>query len=219
MLMWMLVWVLGVAAALAGGSGCADQAGSSKCSSWAASGYCAAGWEFDSGSSGGLQAIDTYYCAKTCGTCTPSSTGGHLLLAEHNRYRDMHGASALAWSDELASSAQGWADGCVFQHDSTGENLAASGGSSAAAAISSSITNWYNEIAQYDFSNPGFSEATGHFTQVVWLSSSTVGCASVDCSGKLFPSWPNPQTYVVCKYLPPGNVLGEFEQNVLPAQQ
>ena len=34
----------------------------------------------------------------------------------------------------------------------------------------------------YDYSNPGFSETTGHFTQVVWVSTTALGCAMVDCS-------------------------------------
>jgi hypothetical protein len=41
-----------------------------------------------------------------------------------------------------------------------GENLAAG-----YKDFKTSITAWYNEEKQYNYNNPGFSGATGHFTQ------------------------------------------------------
>lgn len=37
------------------------------------------------------------------------------------------------------------------------------------------------ERPKYDYNNPGFSSATGHFTQVVWRTSTTVGCGRALC--------------------------------------
>lgn len=37
-------------------------------------------------------------------------------LAGHNEVRRNHGAADLTWSDTLAAAAQGWVDGCNFQH-------------------------------------------------------------------------------------------------------
>ena len=37
------------------------------------------------------------------------------------------------------------------------------------------VTNWYNEVQQYNFAQPGFSAAAGHFTQVVWKASTKMG--------------------------------------------
>jgi hypothetical protein len=34
---------------------------------------------------------------------------------------------------------------------------------------------WYDEIKLYNWSKPGFSSGTGHFTQVVWKGSQKVG--------------------------------------------
>ena len=70
------------------------------------------------------------------------------------------------------------------------------------------LNAWVYEVTAYDYSNPGFSEGTGHFTQYVWKSSTKVGCAwnTVDCSG---------QALFMCEYDPPGNVEGEFPENVL----
>ena len=64
---------------------------------------------------------------------------------------------------------------------------------------------WYNEIDKYNFTNPGFSMETGHFTQVVWKSSQRIGCG-ISNNGSEF--------YGVAQYDPPGNFIGEFEQNV-----
>ena len=45
---------------------------------------------------------------------TPAEIKDHL--DGHNLVRRDHGASALTWSDTLASAAQRWVDGCKFQH-------------------------------------------------------------------------------------------------------
>ena len=33
----------------------------------------------------------------------------------------------------------------------------------------------------YNWDNPGFSESTGHFTQIVWKASTQVGCSRTLC--------------------------------------
>ena len=67
----------------------------------------------------------------------------------------------------------------LWQGGPTGENLAAG-----YANASNAVDAWADEREAYDFNNPGFSEATGHFTQVVWKATTTVGCGRVDCEGK-----------------------------------
>ena len=128
------------------------------------------------------------------------STGAHRELDLHNAYRARHHAPPLAWDDALAASAQSWANNCVFQHSGPGENLAQNFGSWDAV-----VDAWYNEVAQYSYGNPGFSHATGHFTQMVWIGSTSLGCAvAPSCS------------LYVCHYAPPGNnvAAGQFEANV-----
>jgi hypothetical protein len=70
--------------------------------------------------------------------------------------------------------------------------------------IQASIDAWYDEISQYDWSNPGFSEACGHFTQMVWVGSTELGCAWVDCNGENG----TPGQYLMCEYQAAGNVIG-----------
>lgn len=77
------------------------------------------------------------------------------------------------------------------------------------------IWAWNDEESLYDFSAPGFSEATGHFTQVVWKGTKTVGCALITCKLAVFPS-SSASTYGVCEYYPEGNIEnpGMFAANV-----
>ena len=73
--------------------------------------------------------------------------------------------------------------------------------------IGKAITDWYNEIGIYSFHSPGFSMGTGHFTQMVWRQTRSLGCAKGKCPG---------QSLWVCQYDPPGNMMGAFPANVPP---
>lgn len=130
-------------------------------------------------------------------------------LEAHNNERAQHGASPLTWSNLLASKAQEWANNCQFHHSGGslgpfGENLAAGTGT---YTIAQAVGDWNAEEPQY---NPNDPQAS-HWTQVVWKSSTEVGCAKQQCNG-IFPS--ASATYYVCEYSPAGNVIGDFAQNV-----
>ncbi|CAF4260693.1 unnamed protein product, partial [Rotaria sp. Silwood2] len=101
-----------------------------------------------------------------------------------------------------------------FQHSGTqglGENLWAIWSSGAIRTINGStpINSWYSEITSYNYSAPGFSSSTGHFTQVIWKGSKQLGIGIAFTSN-------NRTAYVVANYYPPGNVIGSFSSNVLP---
>ncbi|KXN92984.1 Cell wall protein PRY3 [Leucoagaricus sp. SymC.cos] len=134
------------------------------------------------------------------------------VLSLHNSNRVHYGASALSYDNNLASGAASYAGQCNWGHSFSGgnygENLFASGGSG--GIIQGAVGLWMDEASRYDYNNPGFSEATGHFTQVVWKSTTTLGCGTHVCNtGSPFGlgDW----TYTVCRYTPAGNVIGQFE--------
>ncbi len=142
----------------------------------------------------------------------PTDPRMSAILDAHDAHRAEHCAPPLAWSDALASQAQRWADhlaasGCQLEHSQSpsGENLAA--GTSGTLSPEDVVAMWYREIDQYAFPSGGFSMDTGHFTQLVWVGSTSLGCAMTTCDD--LDVW-------VCNYDPPGNVDGEYERNVLP---
>jgi pathogenesis-related protein 1 len=144
---------------------------------------------------------------------TPAGSIAQRFVDAHNRARAKHCAGKLTWSPKLASYAQKWADtlkakGCAFGHSGGqyGENLAA--GTEGVLDPEATVAMWYDEIKLYKFPDGGFSMQTGHFTQLVWRTTTQVGCGHAQCKGN--DIW-------VCEYDPPGNYDGEYRQNVLPA--
>jgi uncharacterized protein YkwD len=133
------------------------------------------------------------------------------LLYAHNKIRVLHHAPKLVWDDELASYAERYANKCEFKHSKTpyGENLAAG-----YPSIYDAVNAWYAERAYYSYTKPGFSNETGHFTQLIWKSSKKIGCAYTLCNGKNG----TPGYYLVCEYSPAGNIVNKdhFAKNVLP---
>ncbi|KAL5640308.1 hypothetical protein ACGC1H_007545 [Rhizoctonia solani] len=131
-------------------------------------------------------------------------------LKGHNDIRAQHGASPLVWATDLAAAAAMWAENCVWKHSQGqvgdfGENLAAGTGLGAAAAVKM----WTDEASEYDPTNPQYS----HFTQVVWKATTEVGCVVRTCNN-LFSGYSGAVNFHVCEYRAPGNVIGQFAENV-----
>jgi len=125
------------------------------------------------------------------------------VLNSTNQYRSQHEASALKWNQTLASYAQDHADGCEMKHTGGpyGENLA-----QGYATPTLAIDGWANEESDYNYEKRKFSNEVGHFTQLVWKNTTSVGCGAADCNDA---GW-----LLFCEYWPPGNVIGEFGGNV-----
>lgn len=147
-------------------------------------------------------------------TSTPSATldtqlGAPLnitdVLKAFNGYRATNHALPVKWSPDLAAYASKWTSACQFKHSQGpwGENLCLG-----FINWSDCIFAWYNEHLQYNYATPAFTASTGHFTQLSWLSTQLIGCASVSC--------PNLNgIFYACEFAPQGNVEGQFAQNVL----
>ncbi|KAK0553716.1 sterol-binding protein [Tilletia horrida] len=153
-------------------------------------------------------------------TSDPTTPDQQAVVDAHNSYRSKHGVQPLTWNATLAKFAQAQSDRCVWGHSGGpyGENGASGVGFN--LTMASAATLWYNEIQNYNFSQPGFSEATGHFTQLIWKSSSTIGCAISQCTpAQLGFTWTgnDPAWNVWCEYSNlPGNIIGQFDTQVLP---
>lgn len=128
------------------------------------------------------------------------------LLNAHNSYRSDVGVADISWSEEVAASAQAWADelakGCEFKHsdDGYGENIWA--GTTGFFTPTDVVTSWGSEISNYDYESNTCADGKvcGHYTQIVWENSTKVGCGVATCDG---------QDIWVCQYDPPGNFNGE----------
>ncbi|QLL33848.1 hypothetical protein HG536_0F01730 [Torulaspora globosa] len=152
--------------------------------------------------------------SSTPSSSSPSSSAlsdfASTILNAHNSKRSLHkDTPSLSWSDKLASYAQDYAD----KYDCSG-TLTHSGGPygenlALGYDVTGSVDAWYNEIKSYDYNNPSFSSSTGHFTQVVWKSTTQVGCGIKQCNN----AW---GSYVICSYNPAGNMIGDFADNVEP---
>ncbi|GAC97049.1 hypothetical protein PHSY_004633 [Pseudozyma hubeiensis SY62] len=153
----------------------------------------------------------------TTGSSGSLSSFESTILSIHNTDRAKHSASPLTWSPTLASAAASWAAKCQWGHTPNnpyGQNIAAGTWTDFGAKDATDL--WYDEISQYDFNKGEYSDATGHFTQMVWKSSKQLGCALQKCSGESlgFGSGSGEAKYVVCNYDPPGNYIGRFKENV-----
>lgn len=142
------------------------------------------------------------------------------IVEAHNRWRAQVNVSGLNWSEDLAQTAQAWADrlrldnGCGMRHSERtdrGENLFwasavrwSDGRREVKEVTPSRVTDaWGAEKVDYNPARNGcrFGRRCGHYTQVVWRATTELGCAMALC--------PDRSQVWVCHYRPMGNRRGE----------
>ncbi len=136
------------------------------------------------------------------------------ILSAHNVERTAVGAPPLRWDPLLAQHAANWAAHLAelgtLQHSAPadrrgeGENLWM--GTAARYSTAEMMSGWIGEKADFvpgkfpDVARYGTWQSVGHYTQMIWKTTAAVGCA-------LAPGvrW----DVLVCRYGPPGNMIGE----------
>jgi uncharacterized protein YkwD len=144
------------------------------------------------------------------------------ILAVHNSERAAVGVPPLVWSDKLAASAKTWAEHLAttaeFRHSlsGVGENIA--GYSPSRGPFRPGVYLWVAEKANYHGKPEGTPQTpdnpvVGHYTQMVWNTTKSVGCATASGNGHpYFSGASKPADFMsilVCQYSPPGNIFPE----------
>ena len=161
----------------------------------------------------------------TTASAAPPATSVRLLEA-HNVARKAVGAAPLIWSDALANDARRWAQKLAqtgqFEHAPQPKGAGAQGenlwmGTVFAYSPEDMVGAWTAEKRYYrrgifpKVSTTGTWGDVGHYTQMIWHSTTHVGCAIARSEG---------DEYLVCRYSPPGNWIGQDSQGpATPARQ
>ena len=141
------------------------------------------------------------------------------FVTAHNDVRRAVGViQDLRWAEDLAAHAQKWSvarsTACDLEHrqnDPLGENLfwasavTRGDGTTAKQDITPTdvVGSWADEKADYHYDTNHCNEGRicGHYTQVVWMKTTEVGCGMSMCPD-------NGQVWV-CNYRPAGNFNNE----------
>jgi pathogenesis-related protein 1 len=150
-----------------------------------------------------------------------STTDESGWLDPQNVARMAVGEQPLTWDPIAAQVAQAWANKCTWMHNpdasaeydalggsgGLGENIAAGAPSE---TVAGAVASWVNEEANYTHATNtcASGQVCGHYTQIVWSTTTGVGCGQATCTTcnpfAGYKTW----TMSVCDYSPPGNVNG-----------
>lgn len=167
-------------------------------------------------------AFDCLFLDSFQGDTTTAPANWKPLLLVHNCVRRSVAPVAvptlnlLRWDATIATFAQNYANNCQYVHNASapyGENLYAGAVSSGfpANVEAAAATGWANEAPNYNYATDTCTGGQcGHYTQMVWRTTTAVGCGLRQCTANSpfqppFTNW----TLVVCNYSPAGNITGQ----------
>ena len=134
------------------------------------------------------------------------------ILDSHNEIRTIHHSPILKQNIELNELAEKYSKDIA-------EDKACNGNSYKGLFLGENIyicrgltfdqkemcNDWYNEKNNYDKQLNQYQKKTCHFTQMIWKETKEIGFGMYKKNGVY---------YAVVFYYPPGNTLGEYQENV-----
>lgn len=151
-------------------------------------------------------------------SCQLSEEDTETLVELHNSYRGQVEPNStymrkVKWDEKLKIIAEGYAVKCIWEHNpdleelNMGENLFVSNG---LFDPNIAMEKWFLEHLDYDYNNNSCQDdkMCGHYTQMVWADSHSVGCAAHRCDTMEGLSFEK-VTFLVCNYYPAGNFNDE----------
>jgi len=146
------------------------------------------------------------------------------IVNKHNILRAQEGAADmeyLTWNESLAAAAAVTAKTCFYKHHTPslssanssepfhryGQNIYGISGDT--IVMTDAVERWYDEKSQYEYKtgkcSPG--KTCGDYTQLVWATTRQIGCSYKRCQQlEGFKSYNATSIYLVCNYIPTGNV-------------
>jgi len=142
------------------------------------------------------------------------------IVDRHNELRSGEGADnmeQLTYNESLAQRAEDWAAQCNFTHPTEeltplnlGQNIHAATNLRQHPNPRWAIQHWFDEKAVYDYDTLACNgPMCGHYTQVVWATTRSIGCAYHRCLPLKRTAYvTTAASYFVCYYWPGGNYAG-----------
>jgi uncharacterized protein YkwD len=129
------------------------------------------------------------------------------FLVLQNQARSQLRETPLVWDERVAAYARWYAErrrsDCALRHSfgPYGENIF--WGSGKNWQPYDAVVAWVSEKKYYDNRRNSCvgNKMCGHYTQIVWKNTRSLGCARVVCY--------NGQIFMTCNYFPPGNYIGQ----------
>lgn len=139
------------------------------------------------------------------------------IVQIHNATRQTVGTAPLKWNCALADFAQKWANKDTFEHSPekdrqniiagslAGENL--SNDSETNQIMQKMIQGWIDEKQFLNADNKTCvaGKVCEHYTQMVWKTTTEIGCGIYRKSNSLGADFKDKASYFVCVYNPGGN--------------